>query len=360
MDFDVTASTKVVGNLQRHQILEKPGFGQFFTDHMVTARWTLEGGWHDARLQPYAAMSIDPASAVLHYGQAVFEGFKAYRHPHGSIVTFRPESNGRRFQASAARLALPELPIEDFVQATDVLVGKDRDWVPTDDEGALYIRPFMFGTEALLGVRPSHEVLFVVIASPVGSYFPGGMRPLSIWLAENFTRAAPGGTGAAKCAGNYAAGMLPQQLASANACDQVVFLDAAEHCWIEELGGMNIFLVKRDGTLVTPALTGTILEGITRDSILTLARELGHGVEERQTSIDEWREGVRRGDITEAFACGTAAVVAPIGRLKWSAGELVMGNGEQGGPVTAKLRRALIELQRGGAPDRHGWIHRVC
>src|SRR5665213_94314 len=360
MDFDTSVAAHSVGDERRQEILDKPGFGQFFTDHMVTARWGQNTGWHDARLQAYAPISMDPASAVLHYGQAVFEGFKAYRHPDGSIVTFRPESNGRRFQRSAARLALPELPVEDFMRASDLLITKDRDWVPTDDNGALYIRPFMFGTEAFLGVRPSRSVQFILIASPVGSYFSAGERPLSIWLSENYTRAAAGGTGAAKCAGNYAAGMLPQQEATDNGCDQVAFLDAAEQLWIEELGGMNIFFVKRDGTLITPELTGTILDGVTRDSILTLAHERGHQVEERRTSIDEWRQEAVRGEITEVFACGTAAVVTPIGRLKWSTGELVMGDGEQCGPVTAEMRQALVEVQRGIVQDEHGWIHHVC
>ncbi len=359
LDFDT--STAVVAEPGRRQrVLDKPGFGQFFSDHMVTARWTPAGGWHEARLQAYAPLPLDPASAVLHYGQAIFEGFKAYRHPDGSIATFRPEVNGRRFQRSAARLALPELPVDDFVRAADLLITRDRDWVPTDAEGALYMRPFMFGAEAFLGVRAAREVLFVVIASPVGSYFAGGVRPVSIWLSQNYTRAAAGGTGAAKCAGNYAAGLLPQQEASANGCDQVAFLDAAEQRWIEELGGMNIFLVKSDGTVVTPELTGTILEGVTRDSILTLAQERGHGVEERRIGIDEWRDGAARGEITEAFACGTAAVVTPVGSLRWAGGGLTMGDGEQSGPVTAEIRGALLELQQGRVPDEHGWIHTVC
>ena len=343
----------------RAAVLADPGFGTRFTDHMVTAVWTPEIGWHDARVRPYAPLSMDPASAVLHYAQAIFEGLKVYRHADGSLWAFRPEANAVRFQASARRLALPELAAEDFVAAIDALVNADQAWVPGAAETSLYLRPFMFASEAFLGVRPANEVTFCVIASPAGPYFATGVAGVSIWLSTDFSRAAPGGTGAAKCAGNYAASLLAQQQAAQHGCQQVVFLDAVERTWVEELGGMNLFFVHDDGTLVTPSLTGTILEGITRSSILTLAREQGLEVVERKVSIDEWQAGARAGQIREVFACGTAAVVTPVSRLAWDGGEVGIGDGEPG-PVTLALRAALVDLQYGRVDDRHGWMHRIC
>ncbi len=343
---------------ERARVLADPGFGKVFTDHMVTVRWTPEQGWHDARVAPYGPLSLSPATAVLHYAQAIFEGFKAYRQPDGSVATFRPDANARRFQASARRMALPELPVATFVAAADLLVGVDREWVPAGEEKTLYLRPFMFASEAFLGVRPAAEVLFCVIASPAGAYFSGGVRPVSIWLSEEYTRAAPGGTGAAKCAGNYAASLIAQQEALAHGCDQVAFLDAVERRWVEELGGMNLYFVYDDGSVVTPELTGSILEGVTRQSILTLAGELGHKVEERRVDVAEWRDGVASGRITEVFACGTAAVVTPVGRLAWRGGEVRPAR-EEMGPVAAALRRALTDIQFGRAEDTHGWRHPV-
>ena len=357
LQFDVTKADTL--NPSREAILLNPGFGKAFSDHMVTIRWSEAAGWHGAQLRPYAPIALDPATAVLHYGQAIFEGFKAYRHQDGSIFTFRPDANGRRFQRSASRLALPELPVEDFVAASDLLVATDADWVPSGGERSYYLRPFMFGAESFLGVRSSLEVQYVLIGSPAGDYFAGGLKPVSIWVSQNYVRAASGGTGAAKCAGNYAAGLVAQQEASANGCDQVVFVDAAERRWVEELGGMNVFMVRRDGALITPALSGTILEGVTRDSLIQLARDEGRAVEERQVSIDEWRDGIASGAITESFACGTAAVVTPIGRLRWDGGEVAIGDGATTGPVTSAMRSALLDIQYGRSPDRHGWLHRV-
>jgi branched-chain amino acid aminotransferase len=347
---------------KRAAALRNPGFGRVGTDHMVAVTWTPDQGWHDAQLRPYEPLSLDPATAVFHYGQAIFEGFKAYGQPDGSIKTFRPEANGRRFQRSARRLALPELPVEDFVAAADLLISTDRDWVPAaadTQEQSLYVRPFMMATEVFLGVRPANHVTFLVIASPAGAYFSGGLHPVSIWLSEEYTRSAPGGTGAAKCAGNYAASLIAQQEAIANGCDQVVFLDAVEKKWVEELGGMNIYFVHDDGGLVTPPTSGSILEGVTRDAIRTLAAERGHPVEERPISIDEWRSGVESGRISEVFACGTAAVVTPLGRLAWRGGELSIGDGHTG-KVTQDIRDALLAVQYGQAPDPHGWMHAVC
>jgi branched-chain amino acid aminotransferase len=310
---------------------------------------------------------MDPASAVLHYAQEIFEGLKAYKHPDGSVWAFRPEANAARMQRSARRLALPELPVEDFVNAVAELVAVDVDWVPSGHEQSLYLRPFMFASEAFLGVRPANEVRFIVIASPVGAYFAGGIKPVSIWLSENYTRAAAGGMGAAKTGGNYAASLAAQLEAGEHGCDQVVFLDAVERRWVEELGGMNVYLVYRDGRLVTPELTGTILEGVTRDSILALAQEQGLSVEERRIGIDEWRDGVASGDISEVFACGTAAVVTPVGRLVWDGGEAVTpvagdanGTGDQIGPVAGRIRSALLDVQYGRAEDTYGWMRRLA
>ena len=346
-----------VPDARRAEILADPGFGLHFTDHMFVSEWTPEAGWHGATVRPYGPFSVDPASSVLHYAQEIFEGTKAYRHADGSVWSFRLDANAARFQRSAVRLALPQLPTEDFIDAVRALVDIDREWVPGGAEQSLYIRPFMFASEVFLGVRPSKHVTFAVIASPAGPYFSGGVKPVSIWLSEEFNRAAPGGTGAAKCGGNYAASLLPQQEAIDNGCDQVVFLDAAEHSALEELGGMNIFLVYSDGTLVTPELNGSILEGVTRSSIIELADELGYKVDERRVTFEEWRQGVASSEITEVFACGTAAVLTPIGILKWRAGQVSCG--ETAGPVTLELRQRLVDVQYGRAPDSYGWMQQL-
>lgn len=359
MQFAVQPSDTLVDAEKRAEILANPAFGKVFTDHMVSATWTAAQGWHEARLTAYAPVSIDPASVVLHYGQTVFEGLKAYLQADGGIALFRPERNAHRMALSCRRLALPELPEDAFIEACELLVRQDRDWVPAGEGASLYLRPFVWATEVGLGVRPSDTALFQVIASPSGNYFSGPLRPVSLWLSQEYTRAAPGGTGAAKCGGNYAASLVAQQEAIANGCDQVVFLDAVEHRWLEELGGMNIFLVLDDGTVVTPEISGTILEGVTRDSVITLARELGHTVEERKVDVDEWRKGAADGKVVEVFACGTAAVITPIGALRWPGGEAVAGSGEPGA-VTMRLRQALMDIQYGRAEDTHGWVRRVC
>ncbi len=342
---------------RRQEIMAAPGFGKYFTDHMVSITWTSADGWHDARVEPYGPIPLDPATSVLHYAQEIFEGLKAYRHADDSIWMFRPEANAERFQRSAKRMALPELPVDEFVTSIETLVDIDRDWVPTGGENSLYLRPFMFATEAFLGVRPSAEVRYMVIASPVGSYFSGGVKPVKIWLSQNYTRAALGGTGAAKCGGNYAAGLAAQIEATEHGCDQVAFLDAEQHRWIEELGGMNLYFVRADGKLVTPRLSGSILEGVTRSSIMRLGEEFGLEPEERQISIDEWRDGVASGEIREVFACGTAAVITPVGTLMWDGGEV--GNGTAG-EITTQLRQRLVDLQYGRSGDPHGWLHQIA
>ena len=359
LSFTVTANPAPRTEQQRAQILEKPGFGVHFTDHMVAIRWQKDAGWHDAEVMPYGPISLDPAAAVLHYGQEIFEGIKAYRHADGSIWTFRPQANGARLQRSAARLALPQLPVALFTESLKQLVAVDAAWVPDQDEASLYFRPFMIGDEAFLGVRGAHQASYYVIASPAGPYFAKGVAPVAIWLSTEYARAAKGGTGAAKCGGNYAASLLPQQKAQEQGCSQVLFLDPEHGKYLEELGGMNVFLVYgKTNTLVTPALSGSILEGITRESILQLARDRGMTVEERQVSIEEWKDGVASGAITEVFACGTAAVVTPIGQLKgegFSVGDINAPAGE----VTMSLRKELTDIQYGRQADRHGWLVRL-
>ncbi|WP_282797133.1 branched-chain amino acid aminotransferase [Streptomyces sp. CC224B] len=343
---------------EREAVLASPGFGRHFTDHMVTIRWTGGRGWHDGQLVPYGPLSLDPATTVLHYAQEIFEGMKAYRQPDGSVAMFRPEANARRFQSSARRLAMPELPVETFIEACDALVRQDVDWVPAHGgEESLYLRPFMIATEVGLGVKPANEYLFVVIASPAGAYFPGGVKPVSIWLSEDRVRAVPGGMGDAKTGGNYAASLLAQAEAAEKGCDQVAYLDAVEHKWVEELGGMNLYFVYGD-KIVTPSLSGSILEGITRDSLLTVARDLGYASEEARVSIDQWQADTENGSLTEVFACGTAAVITPVGTVKARRGEWTHSGGRPG-EVTMKLRDALLDIQRGVAEDKHDWMHRL-
>ncbi|MDE1150622.1 MAG: branched-chain amino acid aminotransferase [Azospirillaceae bacterium] len=358
MTFTIDRTATPTDDATRARLLENPGFGKVFTDHMVTIRWTEGQGWHDAKVTKRVPFSIDPASAVLHYAQEIFEGMKAYRAADGGATLFRPEENARRFRQSAERMAMPQIPEDLFMEAVERLVRIDADWIP-GGEGSLYLRPFMFATEAFLGVRPASEYIFCVIASPVGAYFKGGAKAITVWASDSYTRAAPGGTGAAKCGGNYAASLIAQLEASKQGCDQVVFLDAAEHRWIEELGGMNVFFVLDDGSLMTPPLSGTILPGITRDSIIALARSLGRTVVEKPYALDQWKADAASGRVREVFACGTAAVLAPIGTVRTAEGDFVIGNGE-GGSTTADLRERLVGMQRGSVPALvDNWVRRV-
>jgi len=357
MEISTTRNPNPVTDERLAEILADPGFGTFFTDHMFVAEWTPDKGWHKARIEPYGPIALDPATAVLHYAQETFEGMKAYRHDDGSIWSFRPEQNAARMARSSQRLAFPELPIDEFVTAVDELVRVDQRWVPESAEGdekSLYIRPFMFASEIFLGVRAAQHVTFMVIASPAGAYFKGGVKPVRLWLSESYTRAGRGGMGAAKTGGNYASSLAAQDEAYSKGCDQVVFLDASEGKYIEELGGMNIFFVYADGRLVTPE-TGTILEGITRASILELAAKRGLKIEERRVAIEEWQQGVASGEITEVFACGTAAVVTPVGELLWEGGSVTT----EAGPVTMELRKTLVDLQFGRAEDSFDWMHKI-
>jgi branched-chain amino acid aminotransferase len=370
IQFEICPSRRPRPETEREAILRSPGFGHDFTDHMVTMRWSDERGWHDARLEPYGSLQLDPATSVFHYAQEIFEGMKAYRQENGSIVLFRPEANAARFNQSARRMAMPEVPVDTFIRALELLVSQDRAWVPADEGDSLYLRPLMIATARGLGfTRPSSEYLFCVIASPATAYFAAGGgagardRAVTVWLSEDYTRAAPGGTGAVKTGGNYAGAFAAQRQAIAEGCDQVVWLDAAEHVWVEEMGGMNLFFVRRaaDGTpsIMTPALTGTLLPGVTRDSLLRLAAEMGIGAEEGRISVSQWREQCASGELTEVFACGTAAVVASVGRVKGLSARWKIGDGEPG-PVTLSLREALLGLQYGRHADPFDWIHKVC
>jgi branched-chain amino acid aminotransferase len=358
LHFELRSNPKPRSESERSAILANPGFGMHFTDHMAVATWTAADGWHDSAIVPYGPFSLDPATAVLHYAQQVFEGLKAYRHDDGSIWTFRADQNAERIARSAKRLALPLLPAEDFLCSIEELVAADVAWVPTAPEQSLYLRPFMFATEAFLGVRPAKRVTYCCIASPAGAYFATGVKPVNIWISTTYSRAAPGGTGAAKCAGNYAASLLPQHQAAEHGCDQVMFADAAEHRWLEELGGMNVYLITTDNELVTPELTGSILEGVTRDSILTLAPEFGLTPVERRIAITELLDGIGSGKVTELFACGTAAVATPIGTLHDEEGSYQVGSGESG-ETTLALRQRLMDIQYGRAEDNYGWLRRI-
>ena len=358
LSFEVRPHPSPRSDAERQAILEAPGFGVHFTDHMAVATWTAADGWHDSAVIPYGPFSLDPATAVLHYAQEIFEGLKAYRHADGSVWLFRPDQNAARMVRSSARLALPELPAADFLASLDALIAADAAWVPTAAEQSLYLRPFMFASEAFLGVRPAQRVTYCCIASPAGPYFASGVRPVSIWITTRYTRAAPGGTGAAKCGGNYAASLVAQQEAASHGCDQVMFADAAEHAWLEELGGMNVYVVTADNELLTPELTGSILEGVTRESILTLAQEFGLTPVERKIAIAELVDGISSGQVAELFACGTAAVITPIGMLKDEDGTYVVSGGETG-ETTAALRKSLLDIQYGRAADTHGWLRRV-
>jgi branched-chain amino acid aminotransferase len=338
-----------------------PGFGRVFTDHMVLIPYQ-SGSWQPGELKAYGPLSLYPSTATLHYGQAIFEGFKAYAQVDGSVKSFRPQANAERFNRSANRMAMPNLPVDRFIEAADELIRIDRAWVPKNVGESFYLRPLMFATDNFLGVRPSQEYLFVLFASPAGTYFADGVKPVTVWVSEDFVRAAPGGTGEAKCAGNYAASLMAQAQAQEKGCDQVVWLDAVKREFIEEMGLMNLFFVNQEGgrTIVsTPELTGTLLPGITRLSVLELAKDLGFDTKERKLTVDQWREEVTAGRMTEVFACGTAAVITPVGHVKANGFEMQINNGLNGA-VTMALRDALLKIQHGAAPDKHGWMHSVC
>lgn len=362
LEFHVSVTANPTPDEVRESILAEPGFGKYHTDHMVSIDYTGDAGWHNARVIPYGPIELDPSAIVLHYAQEVFEGLKAYRWTDGSIVSFRPEANAARMRASSRRLAIPELPDDLFIESLRQLIAVDASWVPAPGgEESLYLRPFVFATEPGLGVRPANEYRCLVMGSPAGAYFKGGIKPVSVWLSTEYVRACPGGTGAAKFGGNYAASLVAQAQAADNGCDQVVWLDAAERRYVEEMGGMNLFFVFGTGgsaRLVTPELSGSLLPGITRDSLLQLATDAGFAVEERKLDVSEWQKKAASGEITEVFACGTAAVITPVSVVKSAEGEFTIADG-QPGEVTMALRDTLTGIQRGTFADTHGWMARL-
>jgi branched-chain amino acid aminotransferase len=360
MKFEVTRNPKPLSDSDREAAISDPTFGSHFTDHQIVVVWEEGIGWHSAQVIPYGPILMDPSSAVLHYGQEVFEGIKAYRHKDGSIWTFRPTMNAARIQRSAKRMALPELPADVFIDSLRQLIAVDGDWVPKPEgEKTLYFRPFEIAAENFLGVRAAKRVEYRVIASPVGPYFVGGVKPISIWIALDSSRAGKHGTGEAKTGGNYAASLLAQQEGYDQGCSQVVFLDAESSTYVEELGGMNLFFIYKDGSVVTPGLDGTILRGITRDSLITLIRDRGIKITERKVTLDEVREGAKSGEIAEVLACGTAAVITPVGIFKSREEEIVIG-GNEPGRLTVSLREELTGIQYGIVADRHNWMHKLA
>ena len=356
--FRVVRNPHAATDAERAEKLRDLAFGLQFTDHMARVTWTADEGWHDRRIEPYGPIPMDPAASVLHYAQEVFEGLKAYRWADGSIRLFRPHANAERLQRSAWRMALPELSVEDFMASIHALVELEHAWVPDAPETSLYLRPFLIGTDVFLGLRAPKRVDYLLIASPSGPYFPGGIKPVSIWVERDYHRAGPGGTGAAKCGGNYAASLRPQMAAYERGFDQVLYLDAATGSVLEELGGMNVFAVRADGTVLTPIINGNILEGVTRSSVIRLLEDQGLKVVERDITLAELRQGIEDGEITEVFACGTAAIVTPVGRMASTDFDVTVGDG-QPGPVTAAVRERLTAIQYGRAEDPYGWMHRV-
>jgi len=356
--FQVEKNPNLVAAKDREAVLQNPGWGRNFTDHMVTIRHSDEHGWHDGKIGPRTALQLDPATMVFHYAQEIFEGMKAYRQPDGGGALFRPQANARRFHNSAERLAMAPLPEDLFIESVRLLARTERDWIPSAEGASLYLRPFMIGTEIALGTKPSAGYLYGVLASPVAGYFKSSTATVTLWVSDTYIRAAPGGTGAAKCGGNYAASLAAQAESIREGCDQVVFLDAVERRWVEELGGMNIFFVFDDGSLQTPPLSGTILPGVTRDSLITIARDLGMTVREEPYAIDQWQADATSGRLREAFACGTAAVITPIAKVRGRNRDFTMSDGTAG-PLSLRLKQALLDIQTGRAPDKHGWVDRL-
>ena len=359
MEFKVTRNSNPTPDAEREAVIANPTFGTHFTDHQVVVVWEKGKGWHSAEVIPYGPIMMDPSAAVLHYGQEIFEGIKAYRHEDGSIWTFRPTANAARLQRSAKRMALPELPSDVFVESLRQLIAVDGAWVPKpENEKTLYFRPFEIAAENYLGVRAANRAEYRVIASPVGPYFTGGLKPVSIWIALDSARAGKHGTGEAKTGGNYAASLLAQQEGYEQGCSQVMFLDAESATYIEELGGMNLFFVFANGEVATPSLDGTILHGITRDSVIQLLKDRGIKISERKVSLEEIRKAAASGDLKEVFACGTAAVVTPVGALKSKVEEIQISN--ESGELTASIREELTGIQYGRVADRHGWMHKLA
>ncbi|HIS24969.1 MAG TPA: branched-chain amino acid aminotransferase [Candidatus Faeciplasma gallinarum] len=336
---------------------EKLGFGHIFTDHMFIMNYDEGQGWHDARIEPFHNITLSPAAMVFHYGQTMFEGLKAYKGDNGEVYLFRPDMNAKRANNSNARLCIPKIPEEDFVQAIKTVVDVDRDWIPDEPGTSLYIRPFIIATEPHLGVAPSSSYLFMVILSPSGAYYESGLAPVGIWIEDEYVRAVRGGIGYAKTGGNYAASLAAQVKAHDDGYSQVLWLDGVERKYIEEVGAMNI-VFKIAGKVVTPMLNGSILPGITRDSVLTLCRDWGYDVEERRISVDELIAAAHNGTLEEVFGTGTAAVVSPVGKLRYKDEVFVIGDGKIG-ELTQKLYDELTGIQWGKRPDTRGWRQTV-
>lgn len=334
------------------------GFGNFFTDHMFIMTWSKADGWHNARIQPYQNFSIDPAAMVFHYGQAIFEGLKAYRAPNGETLLFRAGDNFKRMNRSAIRMCMPRVPVQRMLQVIKALIYLDRDWVPSGEGATLYLRPTMIASEPSLGLRPSENYLFFILASPVGAYYSEGFNPVKIFVEDKYVRAVQGGVGEAKTAGNYAASVKALTEAQQKGYSQVLWLDAIKHKYIEEVGTSNVFFVI-DDELITPPLAGTILPGITRDSVIRLARDWGLKVSERPVSIDEVIETAENGKLQESFSTGTAAVISPLGELVYQGKTITVNNGETG-KISKKLFDELQNIQFGRQEDTHGWTLRIA
>ena len=329
------------------------GFGRIFTDHMFVMNYETGKGWFDPRIIPYQNLSLSPASMVFHYGQEMFEGLKAYKGDDGKAYLFRPDMNAKRTNKTNERLVIPEIPEEDFVQAIKELVAVDQDWIPTEPGTSLYIRPFIIATDDFLGVAPSNTYLFLVILSPSGAYYESGLDPVGIWIEDEYVRAVRGGMGFAKTGGNYAASLIAQVKAHDADYAQVLWLDGVERKYIEEVGSMNIFFVI-DDVVVTPMLNGSILPGITRDSTLFLCKQWGLKTEERKVSVDELIAAQKEGRLKEVFGTGTAAVISPVGKLRYEDEVFTIGDGGIG-PITQKLYDTITGIQTGKLPDEYGW-----
>ncbi|MDD2568032.1 MAG: branched-chain amino acid aminotransferase [Clostridia bacterium] len=354
LDIKVTPNPNPKAKPDQHNL----GFGKHFTDHMFIMDYTEGIGWHDARIVPFGPIPMDPATMVLHYAQETFEGLKAYRTKEGKVLLFRPEMNAKRMNASNQRLCMPEIPVEDFVDAVKALVKYEDSWIPTLPETSLYIRPFVFATEAGVGVHPANSYKFIIITTPVGAYYPEGVNPIKIYVEDEYVRAVPGGTGFTKCGGNYAASIRSQKNAADMGYTQVLWLDGRERKYIEEVGTMNV-MFKMNGEIYTAPLDeGSILPGVTRDSIIHLLKDWGYKVNERKYSIDEVCEVADNGKLEEVFGTGTAAVISPVGELNYK-GKIMRINDFKTGELTQKLYDALTAIQWGNAPDKFSWTMEV-
>ncbi len=332
---------------------EKLSFGHVFTDHMFVMNYTEGQGWHDARIVPFQNISLSPAAMVYHYGQEMFEGMKAYKGANGEVFLFRPDMNAKRTNDTNTRLCIPHIPEEDFVQAVSEVVKVDQDWIPTDEGTSLYIRPFIIATDEFLGVAPSKTYLFIIILSPSGAYYASGLAPVGIWIEDEYVRAVKGGMGFAKTGGNYAASLIAQVKAHDGGYSQVLWLDGVERKYIEEVGAMNIFF-KIKGKVVTPALNGSILPGVTRNSVIAVCKHWGYEVEERKVSVDELVTAAQNGDLEEVWGTGTAAVVSPVGKLRYKDDVMSIGGGNIG-ELTQKLYDEITGIQWGKKDDPFGW-----